>query len=117
MPRGVIRVRRFFWLYQRETAHGKARIRWWEAGMEKRAANRCQAWIKSSHIADVRHPPRPRPMDAVFCSVAQSRFDPAVQVMTCSLSIALSAPSFLRKGRRQIIEGDQNNDHRTSRLF
>src|SRR2546422_1070301 len=34
--------------------------------------------------------PHPRPMDAVFCPVAQSRFDPAVQAMICSLAI----PSF-----------------------
>jgi len=90
MPRGVILARRFFWFGQRETADGKASIRWWEAGMEKRTANRCQAAIAGSRIADFPHPPHPWQRYAVFCPVAQSRFDPAVQAMTCSLSI----PSF-----------------------
>src|SRR5437763_1338226 len=40
MLRGVIFAQRCFWLCQRETADGKARVRWWEAGMEKRAAER-----------------------------------------------------------------------------
>jgi len=69
---------------------GKQAGRWWEAGMEKRAANRCQAWISGECIADFPHPLHLRQMDAAFCPVAQSRFDPAVQAMTCSLSI----PSF-----------------------
>jgi hypothetical protein len=68
--------------------------------MEKRAANRCQAGIKSSHIADVPHPPHPRLMDAVFCPVAQSRFDPAVQVMTCSLSIPSFCPIVFEKRKK-----------------
>jgi hypothetical protein len=66
MPREVILARRFFWFCQRDTADGKASIRWWEAGMEKRAANRWQAWISSERIADFPYPPHPRPMDAVF---------------------------------------------------
>src|SRR5258708_31817492 len=74
MPRGVIRARRFFWFGQRETADEKASTRWWEAGMEKRAANRHQAGIFGERIADVPHPPHPRPRYAVFCPVAQSRF-------------------------------------------
>ncbi|HEX6483927.1 MAG TPA: hypothetical protein VF043_34190 [Ktedonobacteraceae bacterium] len=69
---------------------GKQATRWWEAGMEKRTAHRCQTRIKDSRIADVPHPPHLGPRYAVFCPVAQSRFDPAVQAMTCSLSI----PSF-----------------------
>src|SRR2546421_11080856 len=52
MLRGVIFARRCFWLCQRETADGKASVRWWEAGMEKRAAHRYQAWIKGSRIAE-----------------------------------------------------------------
>jgi hypothetical protein len=67
---------------------GKQAAGWWEAGMEKRAATRCQAGIKGSRIADAPYPPHPWQMDAVFCPVAQSRFDLAMRAMTCSLSIS-----------------------------
>ncbi len=53
--------------------------------MEKRTANRCQAGITGERIADVPHPPHPRPRYAVFCPVAQSRFASSVQAMICSL--------------------------------
>src|SRR6185437_5246926 len=66
---------------------GKQAAGWWEASMEKRAANRCQAGIKDSRIADVPYQLHPWQMDAVFCPAAQRRFDLAMQAMTCSLSM------------------------------
>jgi len=67
---------------------------WWEAGMEKRAANRCQAWISGERIADFPHPPHPWHTYAVFCPVEKA-CSTIVQAMTCSLHTLFLPHRFL----------------------
>ena len=53
--------------------------------MEKRAAERCQAWNSGERIADVPHPPCHWQMDAIFSPVVAAAYSIIVQAMTCSL--------------------------------
>jgi hypothetical protein len=74
--------------------------------------------IFGERIAHVLHSPHPWQTDAVFflSRHLQVRSSNAGDDLLSPFS--LSAPSFLRSVvRRQIIERDQSNDHRTFRLF
>ncbi len=94
MARDLIRARRFALVLPKRYGGWESKQQdGAEVGMEKRTANRCQAWISSEHIANVAHPPHSRPMEMLsFALSRKAGSRPSAQAMTCSLSIPTFCP-------------------------